>query len=315
MKIAAFVPNPIDGTSVYRALGPLLHLPKAWEISVINGAQEYSPWLCLTGADVVYLQRPYSEQHIALATVAKHQHKKIWIDWDDDLTCVPKYNECHAIFEQMKPNIGTLCKLADVVSTSTPLIAQKCFILGAQKVEVIPNAIDDCYYRDPLPRSKAIVWRGGNSHVGDLELFRPIANELVKRGYNLVMVGTPPRWGYELEKYVQLPAYEYAHYMRAMHHLAPSVVCVPLLDNEFNRGKSILAGIEGALMGASIVCSPVGEFAKERLFVQADTVEDWIFRIDQAMGVAPDYTKFLDHYRLSNVNQLRQQLIEDLLGS
>jgi hypothetical protein len=277
-RLAASIPGPNDGTSLMRGLGPLSAMrqedprleivlpPQAgghWDLN----------WSWIAGCDALFLQRPHTKAEARAAVMAKMMGKPVWVDWDDDLTCVPIYNHNHHLFDpdQVLPVLNHLCKLADVVTCSTtevkrrreeeadhltPALSPKGGEGG--KFQVIPNA---CMW--PMaggPRERRILWRGGNNHEGDLMFALPALVAEARRPQNSLwkwlfvgdicwqVVDEMPSEQLELDQ-----GADPFLYMQILQHSAPYAVIAPLRDNAFNRCRSNLAWLEGTAAGAVVI--------------------------------------------------------------
>ena len=90
-NLYTLIPNPTDGTSLYRGWGPLSrikkHLPEV-EFIVANTVD----WSVLINCDGAFLQRPFTEGHLKICEMIKNMGIKLWVDYDDDLLNVPRSN-------------------------------------------------------------------------------------------------------------------------------------------------------------------------------------------------------------------------------
>jgi hypothetical protein len=87
-------------------------------------------------------------------------------------------------------------------------------------------------------------------------------------------------------KYRQFPVSDYSNFICLLNSLAPEYLVVPLVDHPFNRAKSDVAAQECYLVGAKLMHNGTGEFAG----LPESGTPRW----------------------LSEVNPLRQQIIEEL---
>ena len=125
MRLLVNCPAKRDGTSVYRAWGVLPYLG-ASGLELVECPSSIN-WTDMVSCDAVFIQRPIIQGAINLAMYAKQYRKPVWIDYDDDLFCVPKDNPAHDMYNQdaYKENIKRLCSIADVVTVSTKALADK----------------------------------------------------------------------------------------------------------------------------------------------------------------------------------------------
>ena len=351
-KLAVDCPDPEDGTSLMRGIGPLAAMcrqDRRLELSrclvTPQGAPGYS-WDWLVECDALFLQRPYTFEAVACAQTARAFGRPVWVDWDDDLTCVPESNYFHSAHppERAKKVMALCWALADVVTVSTNHLRERLLELGlgqqlpksareqldAGKVRVIPNA---CHW--PMrnaPRTRRVVWRGGRSHDEDVMAFLPAIAEVAR-----LPQFSQWEWWFvgEMSAYVAaqvkaaIPApnlradyKDFIHqYMGALNALAPWLVMVPLADNMFNRSKSNLAWIEATAAGAVTLAPDWEEWRRPGVVNYADRPNfkgylRWFLETFGEQNVSVHATKsrdYIDEYLLlDKVNENRWEIIESL---
>ncbi len=270
-RLAASIPNPDDGTSLMRGLGPLhamaredrrleIVLPPA-----VPGGWNLS-WSWLAGCDGLFLQRPFEPHEGRAAVMARMMGLPVWLDWDDDLLTVPIYNPKQYLYDpkQVAPQLERLVRLADVITCSTAEVLRRRLAPdGAHGVtrptsEVIPNA---CMW--PLSegaRERRVIWRGGSSHDADLLDVLPLLVGEAKRPQNGLwkwfFLGDAPWQVPDQMPHANLEMDQGADpflFMGIMRHAAAFVQIVPLRDNAFNRCRSNLAWLEATASGAVVI--------------------------------------------------------------
>lgn len=288
MRLLCMFPSSGDATSLYRGVGPLATLKRQrkdlhLELDMANMWR----WDSMRSADACFLQRPGGDQHVQMVSLAIANYKPIWIDYDDDLFCVPESNPTHKLYSDPKiqNNMSEMIAKADVISVSTPYLADKIrqilervkdgFKSGGisshtnmdpGKVIVIPNAYDTDLmlpFDYKLPeRRKVVVWRGSATHNDDLQMYaQAIGSAMAKHlDWCFTFVGEPsPRVMWELEKIpgvklgtqlVHVPTMDPVNYFQFLLKVQPHLVMVPLVDGIFNRSKSNIGWIEATHAGA-----------------------------------------------------------------
>ena len=115
-----FAPNPTDATSFYRAVGPLQDLKRKMGFILQIGSDVN--WATLKGTDAVFMQRPFTKNHVQILEMAQANGKKVWVDYDDDLFSVPRSNRTFRLYGDAKNqnNIAQIVAKADVITVSTP---------------------------------------------------------------------------------------------------------------------------------------------------------------------------------------------------
>jgi glycosyltransferase involved in cell wall biosynthesis len=161
--------------------------------------------------------------------------------------------------------------MADLILVSTPHLAST-FDDVREKVVCCPNLMDvDAYPKPPETLSVELpirlIWAGGPTHKGDLEVIAGVVDRLLARFKDRISVGffgaTPPHpllrnWLHKGLMY--LPAVPYSQYQRTVNTTKPDVWLAPLADIGFNRSKSAIRVYEGWCLLGCPVASAVGEY-------------------------------------------------------
>lgn len=329
IKIAAAVPGPGDATSLYRACGPFAQLRKMMNLDIVYPDGFF--WVTVKSADIVFLQRPCSAEHLKIAQMAKNCNVPLWVDIDDDLFNVPMENPCWESYRDpgLKNVIAQSLTLADVVTVASEHLKLK-FLEFNKNVYVIPNAFDDVNLKnyDPLSKqinNKIIYWRGSSSHMKDLMSVTDDIVSIAEAHPDLTwrFAGYFPWFIAErlptsnIQHVRQLDPFEYFQFLKASDH---GIAIVPLVDNELNRAKSNIAWQENTLAGAKVL----GPYFPEW---QIDGIMNYgvNLKFKEALTNLIEYpdlhseraTLSLNHIKdyllLSKVNLLRKDIIYSLL--
>lgn len=289
IRLGAMIPHVTDGTSFYRGAGPLaamLQDGRNFQLetgSVIN-------WVWMRGIEVLFMQRPFTSDHVKVMAMAKLHGKPVWVDYDDDLFTVPPSNPTHAIYREkaVHQNVNTILAQADIVSCTTEALRTKFGRileliekagamnegvrhknLSKEKLVLLPNAYDEDLFgysrrqwtRTLPPATKTVMWRGSNTHDADLAAFTDEIAEAFKKhgeGWTLNFVGSP-FWqtierieaaGVDQRQVIVTKPMDPIEYFQYIHTIAPALLIVPLDDDLFNRSKSNIAWIEACHAGA-----------------------------------------------------------------
>lgn len=304
-----------DACQYYRGLGVLNEL-RHYDISTTR-IQNAASWLELSASDIGFMQRPYLPQHVALAKLVKQQ-MPLWIDYDDLLTAVPESNPSYVTYaaKEVRESIEHLLRIADVVTVSTEALKTN---LGLPDARVIPNAYND--YRLPTERNvveregKIVLWRGTNTHVGDLYAHKDAVNALIKHNPDIkfVFVGFVP-WMLDLSApNIDLVAEQNMYdFFKLLDRIAPDMLIVPLEDSAFNRCKSNIAWLETARSGTMTVAPFWESWGVPGVYAYEDDFFD-IAHAALADGEkwwgGWDYVQ--NNLLLSNVNRLRAKVVDD----
>lgn len=268
------------------------------------------------GADVVVLQRPmlrrYVEPHLddngvpepAVIDLLKADGMKVVVDIDDDFTALNRKN---AVWERTHPSVSpdcnwqhlsTACKMADLVTVTTPALARRYG--GHGRVAVIPNHIPESYLKIERPTRRVPIlgnfgrivgyreddrrvvgWSGAvATHPDDLQVTRGgVCKALQQTGASFYMVGPPDGVQANLGLSEPVVASGWIDLDRYPYEMAKiDVGIVPLEDTAFNRAKSWLKMMELAALGVVPVGSPTLpnlEFANRYRLPIAYKPRDW----------------------------------------
>jgi len=242
-----------------------------------------------TDADLIIIQRPLRSSMYYTILQAKKQGIAVVVELDDDFHSVPKHNVAYKdTHPKYNPDSNYLwlertCALADVLTVSTPALLKN----GTEgRRAVIPNYVPESIFdltAQPSFVKRSLGWTGTiGTHGLDLQQTQGAISTILKKTdatFNVVGDGwgVSEALGIEYSKvnptgWVDIDKY----YQTMLNHI--SVGIVPLEDNEFNRSKSHLKGMEMAALGIPFVASPSAEyvqFAKEGLGVIASTKSEW----------------------------------------
>jgi glycosyltransferase involved in cell wall biosynthesis len=221
---------------------------------------------------------------------------RVVIDLDDDLGAIDPEHAGYPFLKDAGPVVMEACRMADLVTVSTPALAKRYGSAG--NVVVIPNGVPRAYLgitRSEEHDRPVIGWTGSVlTHVGDLEqvgssihdlwkagkcCFRAFGNaaELTLRQLHLA--------DQEKQAPVDLVNLDYA---RAYANL--DIAIVPLKPCRFSAAKSWLKMIEAAALGVPVVASASPENARLHemgVGMLAERVKDWRVNL-QALCVSED---------------------------
>lgn len=342
-RVFSYSPDPKDGCSWYRSIGPLAALAKRGEIQLTHAHQ----WATLTWAEVAghhigFMQRPSDPEHVAIAGIIRQQ-MPLWVDFDDDLYHVAPDMGSYEYFQRpdVRESIATLCRMADAITVSTHNLVPiyQPHARPGVGVRVVPNAWNDdllgqprCVER-PADYNRIVFWRGSSYHQGDFlahrEAIAEVANT-VGRDWRWVFMGALPWQLNGLMRAEYIPAADIVEYQRhAVRSLNPAITIVPLAATRLNRSKSNVAWLETAGSCGSRVVAPVGVSAEWDMPGVVGYGAGWSFGHAVAATIAShdrDQSITWDAGRrsveyiqanllLSDVNRARMSVIDQLIGS
>lgn len=339
IKVLLASPIPFDGTGYYRAGGILPQLSKIIDGGVlVNEFRGGATWYDLYKNDILFLQRPMSEQIFKMATFAQSIGVKVWTDYDDDLFHLPNESRAYDDFpDKTKRFMVSTLRLSDVVTTSTPALGNVLKQLGAKDVRVIPNALNEQFVGPAVTKANTdsfnYLWRGSDTHVADITCFSDAIIRAIEEspdvykwhfmGYNpWAITNVVPMYA---EGYASDPSAKvYYHskndikvYHDNLKKIQPRVMHVPLIGNALNAAKSNIAWIEGTWAGAVTIAPKWPEWERPGVLTY-ETVEEYL----QLLQTEHDYQKLwsesMEYIKknllLSHVNKQRADLVRELLG-
>ncbi len=254
----------------------------------------------------------------------KSEGVKIIMDIDDHYQLDPShYLYGTFLRDGMMQQLISNLKMADVVTTTTPLLASRIRHLNSNVV-VIPNALPFDEGQFTLSEDKEsktpIVWCGGASHYSDLREIQgiPLSDKITFVGYN----EENTEWKKIRIDHLDVkyePELSTDRYMTG--YDGHSIAIAPLLDSVFNGCKSNLKVLEAGAKGIPVICSAVDPYynsVDKNFVVYADNKTDWHnqmsklltynqLREDRGMALA-EHVRL--QYNLKDANEIRRQVIE-----
>lgn len=230
----------------------------------------------VSDADVVVLQRPAKYELAAAVPLLQARGVAVVVDMDDDFTAIDPQNPAWGAGEALA--INEACRMADLVTVTTPALAQRYAPHG--RVAVLPNYVPASYL-SVVGTHDRIGWAGSvKTHPNDLQVTRgAVANALRTAGKRFHIIGDGERVRQNLGLDHQptitgiVPLEQYPREVATL-----AVGVVPLADTTFNRAKSALKLLEYAALGVAAVASPTPD--NERLHAEGAGVlahrpRDW----------------------------------------
>ena len=318
INIAMMCPKPEDATSFYRAWGPFQHLRKIMEINLVQ--HPIWTWVEISGMDVAFVQRPFQPNHLEAVQEFKRHKVPIWMDFDDDLLHIPYENKHHELYLKDVKTNAKCVELADVVTVSTETL-KTVYSKYNPNVQVIKNGLDPIQMgtisQSWAGRSNTIMWRGGESHEGDL--FSDMGN-LLKfykdfPKWKWVFFGHNPKFmtqqmmNIDPKRFIFEKGVDIFRMKDVFKRYLPKIMIFPLNDNGLNRSKSLNAW-QDATWNGSLFVAP-------KWYANFPNCYEYL---DQAIKDAT--TKNLDKkikkaseslYTVTEANLLRSKLLQSLL--
>ncbi|HKG37793.1 MAG TPA: hypothetical protein VKB25_02290 [Conexibacter sp.] len=215
--------------------------------------------------DVIHVHR-YSEQETrqALARLRDQGVAIVW-DNDDDLTGSPFKKKGAMRAQQEQTRVTAMLEVADLVTTTSPYLAEQYRGWGAAEVAVVENYIPANYAADRHANgargdSVTIGWIGAGEHYHDLEQLqlRDTFRQLLETHPDVRFATVGLKLGLPAERCHHTALVQYGDLAR--HAASYDVGIAPIVDIPFNRARSNIKLKEYAVMGVPWLASPIGPY-------------------------------------------------------
>ncbi len=242
-------------------------------------------------ADVVIWMGLHTPQSLNLFLEMKARYDKPHLmEIDDYIFSIPPKNIASTVYKpgtELTKIMLAQMKSADGVICSTPYLAEMYRPIN-QNCHVIENSIDCTLW----PRSKSknkwsptIGWMGGGTHDDDHEMVADAVGEVLRLEKNVKFAYI---CGKEVPSFFKgIPRLKWAFKFSDI-NTYPGVIAkqgfdigiAPLVDNNFNRGKSNLRWLEYSALGIPTVASPLPHFKESirhgKTGFLADSHKEWV---------------------------------------
>jgi len=220
----------------------------------------------LRDVDVVHVHR-YSEPETRQA-VGRLRDQGVAIVWDndDDMAGSPFKTKGALHAQREKTNATSMLEVADLVTTTSPYLAQQFHDWGATEVAVVENYIPANYVADrQADRERGdgvtIGWIGAGEHYHDLEQLqlRATFRRLLEAHPDVRFATVGLKLGLPAERCHHTALVQYRDL--ASHAASFDVGIAPIADIPFNRARSNVKLKEYAVAGLPWLASPIGPYA------------------------------------------------------
>lgn len=299
-KILIITPHKRNCNSWWRSVGPFQHLEKMTDREIqIDVIEEDFTWNVLCRYDLIFMHRPFRPDHLEALQVARLQNIPVWVDYDDWLFDLPIWNPHAGVYRyaRIQMIISQILTCADLVSCSTEALATQFRKVNenvvvhqnADRPDLFPYRSDEIAERNPF-----YVWRGTNTHDGDLLSVAKAFPELPATTYFL---GSPCYQiieSMDKTKVKIMGEQDTFQYFRYLYDLKPKVMLFPLKAHFFNECKSHIAWLEAIHAGAVIVAPDLPEWDRPGVFkYKIDDADSFLLQAKIAMNLTADEHKMI----------------------
>lgn len=327
LHIGVFSNNYQSAGALYRTTGPFKHLQRTddrFEIKFLR--QDELNFLEYIDLDAIVLKN-FTNTKVVLAQEAG---LKVIIDIDDDNFNIQPDNPMYDYYSStvVKEDTREAYHHADMIMVTTwdlaKAVQEQMHITDHHKVKVVPNAIDARWFHSTeRGKTKAITWRGGNSHFKDtFKVTKDLHMFLEENPYIVVSYGFKPFYWQEMfQKFYKHYDYKpFDEYIRKLQLNGAEIGIVPLEDNLFNRSKSNIAWLELAMTGHIVIAKDLPEFQKPGVITYTDSMYEALIGVtkmydDHKRSIVRESRDYiLENYTLDRVNEVRGDLLSALLS-
>lgn len=225
--------------------------------------------------DVVIVQRPLLRLIVDAIPHLQRAGIAVVVEVDDDFQAIHPWNVAHrtsdpkASPESNRDHLARACRMADLVTVSTPTLAERYGKHG--RVAVLPNCLPDSFFagtRVPSAWKDQRLWVGWSgslaTHPTDLQQTGGAVSRAMRgTDAGLYVVGTGvgvrERLAYPDDgAWLPVGWTSIEDYPAAMAGM--DIGIVPLELNTFNEAKSYLKGMEMAALGIPFIASPTHQY-------------------------------------------------------
>jgi glycosyltransferase involved in cell wall biosynthesis len=266
--------------------------------------------------DVMVFFRGQVQEARQLVEACRQRSVRVAFDTDDALDLIPKENVNYTTLRQQIPVYEFLLREADVVTTTTPALADHLRRRNSN-VLVIPNSVDPEEW-NPGPKAAGlrIGWTGSPTHFVDLSVALDAISRLQKKyNFTFVLQGICNETSLDELRQVLLATCGKAYFDspagRPMKHFLnqlaeiryefhphvpidqhPQQVCdlkldigiAPLAGDLFNPYKSCIKYYEYAMSGAVTVASKVLPYSTEVPLTAKNNRDSWIDQLEWTLN-------------------------------
>lgn len=246
--------------SYYRAWQPMRRLALG-EHSVSFQRPEGPMAPALFEHDLVFVTRIYETWMQRRLRAFKQAGLAVVWDNDDELSDVTRYRRAGGMrAQEATAGVRAMVRLADVVTTPSPLLKEQYESFGAQRVEVVENYLPDGFVGTQRERGHAgvrIGWCAAREHVYDRDVLglRETIGELLTFYPHLSFQTIGVDLGLRGERYTHFPVVQYPSLAQALSEW--DIGIAPLVDVPFNRARSNIKVKEYAAAGVPWLASPL----------------------------------------------------------
>jgi len=285
------------GSGYWRMVLPAKHMDKTGLFVDVSAAVVNFDYLL--EYDTVFVQRVHDWDSFYTLEKLKNAGKRIVYDIDDEIFSIPWDNPASRIIGKDEQTAALACmKLADCLTTTTPILQDRLIQLVGGHPVIVPNALDPDDGWLPTEKTgspdewKRIFWQGSSTHAADwMECIEAVDIVMKKRDdVRVVILGfLPPVVQEKLKEPHWKGRVEFSGfnapetYFEIVKRVRAEVGIAPLQTSYFNAGKSEIKWLEYSLVGIPTVASyahPYMDVIGEGEGIVCATTDEWVGAIE-----------------------------------
>ena len=317
-KLKYFSPNVETACAWYRSVYPM---------SSLGERMKTMHWSEMAEADIIFVERPQTQEGLKNCSRVKVMGKKLWVDVDDSLYNLPEYNRYKDFYDAEWDSIRKCIEMSDVVTTATDVLKNEYSKINKNTITV-RNAIDTDRFTlpDAASDNRKILWRGSDTHSIDLLTVLPQIKKVSDAfpdwqwffvGAFVPYITEHVRNSKNIYTWTQIP-----DYFATITAINPAITIAPLQFNDFNACKSNISFQESTMCGGVTLAANVEDFRitpanvyntpEEFEQILVDLIENKGRRAE-SYAAARDYLRDKNSpHNLHSQNEIRRQIIENL---
>lgn len=317
--------------SFYRSRNPFNTLQKDYDdiiVDVFPSKNMLFDWEVLSKYDILFYSNPLVSHQYEILKTAKMFNLKVWVDYDDNYFDIPK--DCTAYNLLMVGHVNHMVKeclmIADMVTVTTDYL-KEAYKFYSNNIRVIHNAfplelLSEASLGEPREgQHKFVMWRGSDSHRGNLEHFKAELTEVANNNpdWNFKFFGSNPWYFDNVFPYQHIDFTQCFDSFYKLKLWSSKIHIVPLVDRPFTRSKSHIAYIEATIAG-SVVLAPNWEEWQKPGVVNYDGKQDFKDKLQDLISGKYDLTSrfeeskeyILKNLSLKEANKERVKILSEL---
>jgi len=262
----AYLADETKANGRYRGYEPMMALAEKPGFNVRRLRDD--EMRCPAGLDALFIHRYCEGRAQGLARDAKARGTAVIWDNDDHQGAMPKSVATHKHFsgfawERRRAEIQRVFRFTDLVTSPSPILAERLREIGAPQTKVVENYVFDDLLEPERHSHQGVTigWIAGVEHQMDIERvpIRDALQRLLDERPEVRVVSVGLRLGLHSDRYRAIRSIPIR--MITQQAAEFDIAIAPLADIEFSRSRSNVKLKEYAAAGVAWLASPIGPYA------------------------------------------------------